>query len=372
MILYSILFAALCFAAPVRRLLQEEGEVALGGGWAPSRDVTTDEIALWESAMTNTEGLYQGTDLEAIGEPVSVETQVVAGTNYKFTFEDGTTVTVYECPWEDILEVTDVSAAPSDSQNLFGGSGSIGPAWTYDDSVEQPAGTKDMGGWTAAVYTEEQQERLGVDELGVSTENTADMNGVKMMDTNKAEQEIENSNLLAGLRSSLLNRWAGPIALAPGPVMLGANGHGLPPTTTEKAASSLRLGRSGSIGPRWTFDNSVEKPAGTKDMGDYTISVYTPEQQERLNVNELGEPSQNNNIGGLAGTGPSWTYDASLEAPAGEKDMGGWTKAVYTPEQQERLGVDEDGNSETTVKSFRANVQAVRATLRMFNQVFRP
>jgi hypothetical protein len=27
-------------------------------------------------------------------------------------------------------------------------------------------GTKDMGGWTAAVYTEEQQTRLGVDELG--------------------------------------------------------------------------------------------------------------------------------------------------------------------------------------------------------------
>jgi hypothetical protein len=28
----------------------------------------------------------------------------------------------------------------------------------------------------------------------------------------------------------------------------------------------------------------------------------------------------------------------------GEKDMGTWTAAVYTPEQQVRLGVDEEGN----------------------------
>ena len=32
-----------------------------------------------------------------------------------------------------------------------------------------------------------------------------------------------------------------------------------------------------------------------------------------------------------------------MEPPAGEKDMGGWTQKVYTAEQQERLGVDEEG-----------------------------
>lgn len=44
--------------------------------------------------------------------------------------------------------------------------GSIGPAWTYDSSVEAPAGEKDMGTWTMSVYTAEQQERLGVDSKG--------------------------------------------------------------------------------------------------------------------------------------------------------------------------------------------------------------
>jgi hypothetical protein len=33
-----------------------------------------------------------------------------------------------------------------------------------------------------------------------------------------------------------------------------------------------------------------------------------------------------------------------MEAPAGEKDMGGWVQAVYTFEQQARLGVNEDGS----------------------------
>ena len=40
--------------------------------------------------------------------------------------------------------------------------------------------------------------------------------------------------------------------------------------------------------------------------------------------------------------GPAWTR-GEIEAPTGEKDMGGWRAAVYTPEQQARLGVNESG-----------------------------
>ena len=40
--------------------------------------------------------------------------------------------------------------------------------------------------------------------------------------------------------------------------------------------------------------------------------------------------------------GPAWTR-GEIEAPGGEKDMGGWRAAVYTPEQQARLGVTESG-----------------------------
>lgn len=48
-------------------------------------------------------------------------------------------------------------------------------------------------------------------------------------------------------------------------------------------------------------------------------------------------------VGGSQGLGPAWTRDSSIEPPAGEHDMGGWVAAVYTPEQQARLGVDENG-----------------------------
>ena len=47
-------------------------------------------------------------------------------------------------------------------------------------------------------------------------------------------------------------------------------------------------------------------------------------------------------VGGRAGVGPAWTR-GEMERPAGEKSMGTWTAAVYTPEQQARLGVDEMG-----------------------------
>lgn len=59
--------------------------------------------------------------------------------------------------------ISQPAAAPA--AIFCGGPGSLGPAWTRDE-IEAPAGEKDMGTWTATAYTEEQQERLGVDEQG--------------------------------------------------------------------------------------------------------------------------------------------------------------------------------------------------------------
>jgi len=43
---------------------------------------------------------------------------------------------------------------------------SQGPRWTWDPTFEAPAGTKDCGDFTIRVYTEEQQRRLHVDQAG--------------------------------------------------------------------------------------------------------------------------------------------------------------------------------------------------------------
>jgi len=55
--------------------------------------------------------------------------------------------------------------------------------------------------------------------------------------------------------------------------------------------------KGGALGPAWTR-GKIEKPAGTKNMGSWTAAVYTPEQQARLGVNERGEKtaSSNSNI----------------------------------------------------------------------------
>jgi len=52
-----------------------------------------------------------------------------------------------------------------------------------------------------------------------------------------------------------------------------------------------RSPRCGRIGPRWTYDPTVEKPRGKEDCGTYTIVVYTDEQQRRLGVDKFGKVS---------------------------------------------------------------------------------
>jgi hypothetical protein len=89
-----------------------------------------------------------------------------------------------------------------------------------------------------------------------------------------------------------------------------------------------------------------EPPKGLQDMGGYTIAVYTDEQQARLGVDEQGEVNQGSAAAEAPATTqvlpPAWVT-SGLEAPAGEKSMGSYTIAVFTEEQQVRLGVNAEG-----------------------------
>ena len=51
----------------------------------------------------------------------------------------------------------------------------MAPAWTYDSSVEKPAGEETIGTSTHLFYTQEQQERLGVDKYGKKMEKEDEM-----------------------------------------------------------------------------------------------------------------------------------------------------------------------------------------------------
>lgn len=57
----------------------------------------------------------------------------------------------------------------------------------------------------------------------------------------------------------------------------------------ERESGGITLGHHGGIGPAWTRGDK-EKPLGDKDMGGWKMAVYTPEQQQRLGVDEHGTP----------------------------------------------------------------------------------
>jgi hypothetical protein len=113
--------------------------------------------------------------------------------------------------------------------------------------------------------------------------------------------------------------------------MMGENGAGLPPP--------------------WLL-GGIEAPAGEKQIGRGTFSIYTPEQQHRLGVDETGNTAPAPTPAPAAeattqvkvkGAGPAWTR-GEMEPPTEETDMGGWFVALYSAEQRARLGVDVKGN----------------------------
>jgi len=489
---------ALCNSAVTRRLLQEEGEVALGGGWSEGHDVSEEEVGVWQNAVSkNSEGLLQNVDVATLGEPVSVTTQVVAGTNYRFVFADGSTATVYECPWENILDVTDIQVAKKETPLAMVGSdaGGIGPEWTWNSKVEAPAGVKDMGSWKKAVYTEEQQQRLFVDEDGSPLKITdillnrwgtgdepnnnedkvivgadghglpprqkqllgADGHGLGPEWTRDDNKEVivgadghglpprqkqllgadghglgpewtrdDNKQVIVGtdghgLPPQQQQQLFGADGHGLGPegtrednqpaVIVGADGHGLPPRQKQLLgadghglgpewtrdynkqvivgadghglppmlkSNSAMLGADGhGLGPEWTRDDNKPSMFGADGHGlgpqwtrENTFGGDGHDQQAHgllgANGHGLGpkwtrktnEPILGANGHGLGpiwtrggirlgsaghGEGPKWTYDRTMENPEGEKDMGDYTMKVYTPEQQDRLGVTELG-----------------------------
>merc|ERR550534_3131009 len=80
------------------------------GGWEKHTTSEREMMEKWHAVLA--EESNRDLVLKQLGEPVSVETQVVAGTNYRFKFADGTRVTVFESLMnklkiEDIKRATD-------------------------------------------------------------------------------------------------------------------------------------------------------------------------------------------------------------------------------------------------------------------------
>jgi len=71
------------------------------GGWTAPRDVGPDELAVWAKVSSAPD---TGAELAAKGTPTSVQTAVVSGLKFRFTFEDDSTVIVWRS-WRNVISI---------------------------------------------------------------------------------------------------------------------------------------------------------------------------------------------------------------------------------------------------------------------------
>mmetsp|Transcript_64718 Transcript_64718/g.124847 ORF Transcript_64718/g.124847 Transcript_64718/m.124847 type:complete len:263 (-) Transcript_64718:127-915(-) len=88
----------------------ERLEETVAGGWSKDESMDEEDLEVWNKVVAQIRR-HKDIQLGALGAPVSVTQQVVAGINYNFKFSDGSTVQVFRQPWTDTLEVTDAEVS---------------------------------------------------------------------------------------------------------------------------------------------------------------------------------------------------------------------------------------------------------------------
>jgi len=89
--------------------IADDPEPMISGGWSEFRDLTEEDLAVFEEAMADLDGV--------VYEPISVSTQIVAGMNYRFlcnatvVYPDAETVEKYVTVYKDLegnVEITEI------------------------------------------------------------------------------------------------------------------------------------------------------------------------------------------------------------------------------------------------------------------------
>ena len=209
-------------------------------------------------------------------------------------------------PTPDIDTEDDTTTQHETHVLVVGGSHGLGPAWTRDSSIEPPAGEQDMGGWVAAVYTPEQQARLGVDENGADLPDDAEHISATL---NNDEQQAIDAFEAAGFPGVL------PVMIDPEPLQHEAEAdgpcHSLPETSMATVQWNpqcddnglflpLQCDRSGDC---WCVDNSGQAldPAVMKhfEMQHLSQEVCATLRTAALQTSELQTPDENDDARGL-------------------------------------------------------------------------
>merc|ERR1712034_198683 len=83
--------------------------VGMVGGLTQFQAVKQSHKDVWDSVLTKLKPEYNNVNLRKLGDPVAVSTQVVAGANYLFKFDNGTVIKVFHQLWTDTLKITEVN-----------------------------------------------------------------------------------------------------------------------------------------------------------------------------------------------------------------------------------------------------------------------
>jgi len=129
-------------------------------------------------------------------------------------------------------------------------------------------------------------------------------------------------------------------------------GGGVPPLSMQATLQKMHEGLTKDIAAhrasvKQDIEESTDRSKDTHTEDDSTQAkdqpTQTPAEKSPADEGKMSE-----------GT-PAW-ITGDIEAPAGEKDMGGWTMRAYTKEQQARLNVDEEGKP---IKAEETNTSAM-------------
>lgn len=73
----------------------------LFGGYTAPRELGQNDLDIWDKVLTlpNID-----TNISAKGTPTLVQTAVISGLKFKFTFEDGSTVVVWKS-WRNVISI---------------------------------------------------------------------------------------------------------------------------------------------------------------------------------------------------------------------------------------------------------------------------
>ena len=180
-------------------------------------------------------------------------------------------------------------SAPAAAAPALVGTQDLRPAWLRN-GLEPPQATIQVGSYAVGVFTAEQQARLGVDEQGNFVTVSAPVAAVDDPAAAPAAPaaSVEPPALAAPAASeeppasadAAAAVDAAPVAAAATPAPgIGGDAAAAAPTSPATEQADTR--------PAW-MQSGLERPAGLKAMGTFTIGVYTAEQQARLGVDELG------------------------------------------------------------------------------------